>query len=159
MKKRQVRNMKRLRKFLSNFQIHFIHIVLGLVTGGIGICLILDDHYFFWPPEFIDIFNSDFVGTWALFTGIGLIYVAVQKEIPSKANNIWLLSQCAFVGGESFLELAHGLLTENHHMVSFALALFGYLLITFWVIGQNNRQDAKTKERIKYRDHEIAEGR
>lgn len=150
---------KYLKTLINNFGFHAVHIVLGLVTSGIGICLISDDHYFFWPPNFIDFINSDCIGTWALFTGLGLIYVAVQKVIPNKANNIWLLSQCAFVGGESFLELMHGLLTHNDHMIAFSIAMFGYLFITFWVIGQNNWLKNKTQQRIKYRDKEIAEGR
>lgn len=158
-----MRSMKRLVQALSNIwgrlNFHTIHIILGIVTAGIGICLIYDDHYFFWPPGFTQLINSDCVGTWGLFTGLGLIYVAVQKVIPSTANNIWLLSQCAFVGFECFLELAHGVLMDNEHMIAFAIALFGYLLITFWVIGQNNWLKTKARKRLEYRDHKISEGR
>lgn len=148
-----------LSKIAERLSYHPVHIILGLVTGAIGICLIWDDNYYFWPPGMTSFFNSDCIGTWALFTGLGLIYVAVQKAIPSQANLIWLLSQCAFVGGESFLEFAHGIVTHNDHLIAFSFAMFGYLLLTFGVIRSNSLINRKIEKRIKNRDHKIAEGR
>lgn len=151
--------MKNLLNLLSNIaerlSYHPVHIILGLVTSTIGICLIWDDNYYFWPPGMTSFFNSDCIGTWALFTGLGLIYVAVQKVIPSNANIIWLLSQCSFVGGETFLEFAHGIITHNDHMITFAFAMFGYLLLTFWVIRTNGKFDHKIAKRIEERDRKL----
>lgn len=144
-----------LSKIAERLSYHPIHIILGLVTGAIGICLIWDDNYYFWPPGMTSFFNSDCIGTWALFTGLGLIYVAVQKVIPSNANIIWLLSQCGFVGGETFLEFAHGIITHNDHMITFAFAMFGYLLLTFWVIRTNGKFDHKIAKRIEERDRKL----
>lgn len=150
--------MKHLNQFLSRIRYHPIHIILGMLTIALGILLIIDDNYYFWPPGMATFINSDCVGTWALFTGLGLIYVAVQKVIPSKANTIWLLSQCGFVGGESFLEFAHGLVTHNDHLIALAIAMFCYLLLTFWVIRTNGFINHKIEKRIKDRDQKIKEG-
>lgn len=151
--------MKYLKELLSRTEHHPAHIILGLVTAAIGIMLIIDDNYYFWPPDMTAFINSDCIGTWALFTGLGLIYVALQKAIPSQANLIWLLSQCAFVGGESFLEFAHGIVTHNHHLIAFSFAMFGYLLLTFGVIRSNSLINRRIEKRIKDRDRKIAEGR
>lgn len=150
--------MKYLKALLSSSRYRPIHIILGLVTATLGILLIVDDNYYFWPSGVTSFINSDCVGTWALFTGLGLIYVAIQKVIPSKANTIWLLSQCGFVGGESFLEFAHGLVTHNNHLIAFAIAMFGYLLLTFWVIRTNGFINHQIERRIKDRDQKIKEG-
>lgn len=155
----RVINMKYLKELLSRTEHHPAHIILGLVTAAIGIMLIIDDNYYFWPPDMTAFINSDCIGTWALFTGLGLIYVALQKAIPSQANLIWLLSQCAFVGGESFLEFAHGIVTHNHHLIAFSFAMFGYLLLTFGVIRSNSLINRRIEKRIKDRDRKIAEGR
>ena len=155
----RVINMKYLKELLSRVEHHPAHIILGLVTATIGIMLIIDDNYYFWPPDMAAFINSDCIGTWALFTGLGLIYVALQKAIPSQANLIWLLSQCAFVGGESFLEFAHGIVTHNHHLIAFSFAMFGYLLLTFGVIRSNSLINRRIEKRIKDRDRKIAEGR
>lgn len=151
--------MKYLKELLSRTEHHPAHIILGLVTAAIGIMLIIDDNYYFWPPDMTAFINSDCIGTWALFTGLGLIYVALQKAIPSQANLIWLLSQCAFVGGESFLEFAHGIVTHNHHLIAFSFAMLGYLLLTFGVIRSNSLINRRIEKRIKDRDRKIAEGR
>ncbi|MBA2915512.1 hypothetical protein HCN73_04850 [Lactobacillus crispatus] len=145
-----------LSKIAERLSYHPIHIILGLVTATLGILLIVDDNYYFWPPGMTSFINSDCVGTWALFTGLGLIYVAIQRVIPSKANTIWLLSQCGFVGGESFLELMHGIVTHNNHLLALSFAMFGYLLITFWVIRTGSVTNSKIMERIKNRDKKIS---
>ena len=151
--------MKQLKALLSKtaerLNYHPVHIILGLVTGAIGIYLILNDDYYFWPPSMISFFDSDCIGTWALITGLGLIYVAVRKAIPSNANNIWLLSQCGFAGGETFLEFVHGIIANNNHMITLSFAMFGYLLIAFWVIRTDGNIDHKTAKRLEKRDRKL----
>ena len=144
-----------LSKIAERLNYHPVHIILGLVTSTIGIYLIWNDDYYFWPPGMTSFFNSDCIGTWALLTGLGLIYVAVQKAVPSTANNIWLLSQCGFTGGETFLEFVHGIIANNSHMITFSFAMFGYLLITFWIIRTDGSLDHKIAKRIEKRDRRL----
>ena len=134
---------------------HPIHVILGLVSCTIGIYLICSENYYFWPPFVIKFFNSACIGTWAFFTGLGLILSSLQRIIPNSVNNALLISQCAFVGGEAFLEFAHGIIANNNHMITLSFAMFGYLLITFWVIRTDGNFNHKTTQRIKERDNQI----
>ncbi len=131
--------MLRLKQLLSNCTYHPLHLILGVITIVIGAVLILDDHYFFWPSRLDNIFNSDLFGAWALFTGLGIIYVAIQRFIPSQANTIWLLSECGFMGTMCGLEISHGLILRNNgdHLILFGIVLFGILLFTLDIISKN----------------------
>lgn len=150
--------MKHLRILLSKFRYHPLHIILGIITVIVGVALIFDDHYFFWPPGFDSWYNSDFIGSWAFFTGLGIIYVAIQRFIPSNANTIWLLSECGFAGTMSGLEITHGIVKQNDHMILFGIVLLGYLLFTLYIIRVNGTNDHKIIKRIRERDKKI-EGR
>ncbi|MGQ5708838.1 hypothetical protein [Lactobacillus sp. PSON] len=124
-----------LKKWIQRIGKNPMHIILGLVLIGIGIDLILNDRFFFWPPYALEEANSDFLGTWALFTGLGIIYVGLQKRIPVKANLIWLISACAFLGFETFMETVHGIITpEPGRMFALAIEDFGYLLLAFAMV-------------------------
>ena len=143
--------MKMKRK-LNNIVQHPLHIFIGLGLLGISICLIKDDAYFFWPPDVAPYLNSDFIGSWGFFNALGLIYVAVQKVIPSKANTIWLLSTCGFLGGNAFLEISHGVISHSMHMICYGIALLVILLFTFHIIISNNKRNTKfVQERINNR--------
>lgn len=141
---------------------HPLHFLLAYFSIGYGLILIFNDNYYFWPPDQAPMYNSDFVGTWGLFTGIGLIYVAIQKNLPRKGNLAWLLSQCAFLGFETGLELAHGLVSHNAHMMSFSLCLSVLLLLTFYIIrvdGIPYRESKNVKDRIAKREKIMHERR
>ena len=136
MKKQQVRNMKRTRrKFKTLVIFNPIHIIVGLVLIGVGSDLLFHDHYFMWPPGADAYINSDFVGAWGIFAGAGLIYVALQKNFPIKANFVWITLSSAFWGFEVFMEFMHSLIFYDPGRM---LALFfeggGYLLFTFLMI-------------------------
>lgn len=134
--------LKRLIPKLTN---HFLHIVMGVCLVANGLVLITSDNYYSWPPDMAPFYNSDFVGSWAFFTGLGLIYVAVQDVFPAKANLIWLLSTCGFLGFTGFLELAHGIVFKNSHMLDYGIALICLLLINFYIIGSNTKDNRKQK--------------
>lgn len=87
-----------------------IHIIVGLVLIGVGSDLLFHDHYFMWPPGADAYINSDFVGAWGFFSGAGLIYVALQKNFPVKANFVWITLSSAFWGFEVFMEFIHSLI-------------------------------------------------
>lgn len=144
-----------LSKIAERLSYHPIHVILGLVSCTIGFYLICNENYYFWPPFVTKFFNSYCIGTWAFFTGLGLILSSFQRIIPNGVNNALLISQCAFVGGEAFLEFAHGVIANNHHMITFSFAMLGYLLITFWVIRTDGNFDRKTAQRIEGRDNQI----
>lgn len=123
------------RKLLPRITNHLLHLIVGIYLVADGLNLILNDNYYSWPPDMAPFYNSDFVGTWALFTGLGMIYVAVQLNFPVKANIIWLLSACGFLGFAGFLELAHGAVFQNSHMTGYGMTLITVLLVNFYIIG------------------------
>lgn len=137
------------------------HLILGYFTIALGLILIFNDHFYFWPPDQAPFYNSDFVGSWALFSGAGVIYVAFEKKLPVKANFLWLLSECGFLGFETGLEFAHGVVSHNAHMLAFSAALFGFLLVAFTLIrtGVTPWLDSKAKERLEAREQKMKEGR
>lgn len=156
--------MKRLiRKLLPRLTNHLLHIIVGGYLVANGLNLILNDNYYSWPPDMAPFYNSDFVGSWALFTGLGLIYVAIQLDFPVKANIIWLLSSCGFLGFTGFLEFAHGVIFHNPHMLGYGMTLIAVLLINFYIIGSNTIDNRKLTDeqeiKLEKRDEKMKESR
>lgn len=110
---------------------HPLHILLALVMIGLGAFLIANDDYFTWPPTLRDVVNSDFFGTWAIFNGLGLLYVAFCKPWPYRANLIWLMSTAGFLGCETAMEIAHDVLGKADHTTGFLVLVLGYLILAF----------------------------
>lgn len=60
-------------------------IIGGLITA-IGLDLWTNEHYFFWPPQYISIMNDDRIDAIATFVGIMLIFYALAN-----LHNNWLI--------------------------------------------------------------------
>ena len=110
---------------------HPLHIILALVLIGLGAFLIANDSYFTWPPALQAVVNSDFFGTWAIFNGLGLLYVAFSKPWPYRANLVWLMSTAGFLGCETAMEIAHDVLGKADHTTGFLVLVLGYLILAF----------------------------
>lgn len=107
------------------------HSILGAVMIAFGIYLIFEDQYFDWPPQALKLVNSDFFGTWAIFDGLGILYVVFSTVELPRADFTWLLSTAAFLGFESAMELAHVCLGLPRHTAGFVILILGFLLLTF----------------------------
>lgn len=118
---------------------HPLHVILALVLCGLGAFLIANDSYFTWPPALRAVVNSDFFGTWAIFDGLGLLYVAFSNPWPYLANLIWLMSAAGFLGCETAMEIAHDVLGKADHTTGFLVLVFGYLILAF-VIAKKDQQ-------------------
>lgn len=138
MKKQQVKSMKRIKKKLKLRFVNPIHIIMGLVLLGVSGDLLFHDHYFMWPPGADAYINSDFVGTWGIFCGVALIYIAVQKQFPIKANFVWLILTSTFWGFEVFMEFVHSIIFyDPGRMWALFFEGAGYLLLTFLMIQES----------------------
>ncbi|MBP2057026.1 hypothetical protein J2Z60_000188 [Lactobacillus colini] len=142
----------RLLQKLSN---HPLHLLLGYIAICLGLILIFNDNYYFWPPYAAHFFNSDFVGAWGLFSGVGVTYVAAQSSFPIQANQVWLISLCGFFGFETGLELSHAIALADSHMLVTSLLFSGFLFLTFIAI----RKDTHIKVKLEQRDEKMKEGR
>lgn len=49
---------------------HPNHIALGIGMIAIGLFLLINDHYFVWPPHYSDLLNYDIVGFLFFIDGI-----------------------------------------------------------------------------------------
>ena len=116
---------------LNQLERHPLHVILALVLIGLGAFLIAHDSYFTWPPALQAVVNSDCFGTWAIFDGLGLLYVAFSKPWPYRANLVWLMSTAGFLGCETAMEIAHNLLGKVGHTQGFLVLIFGYLILAF----------------------------
>lgn len=110
---------------------HPLHVLLALVMIGLGAFLIANNDYFTWPPALKAIVNSDFFGTWSVFDGLGLLYVAFCRPWPYRANLVWLMSTAGFLGCETAMEIAHDVLGKADHTTAFLVLVFGYLILAF----------------------------
>lgn len=54
-------------------KLNLIHLILGLLLASMGIVLLVNDSFFYWPPEWQWFFNNDLVDAFAIIVGIGLI--------------------------------------------------------------------------------------
>lgn len=54
-------------------KLNLLHLILGLLLTSMGIVLLVNDSFFYWPPEWQWFFNNDLVDAFAIIVGIGLI--------------------------------------------------------------------------------------
>lgn len=135
--------MKDLYKHLKQ---HPAHAILGAMLVLTGLNLIFTHHYYFWPPYVVNTLNGDLPGTWALLSGLGLIYVAVQKRMPINVNKVWIISASGFLGFETVLEFGHAIIGRNPHTFSLAIADATFLLLVFFVARKSDNSDRKNKK-------------
>jgi len=57
---------------LNKIRDHPTHAVLAIGMIAIGLFLIINDHYFIWPPHYSDWLNDDIVGFLFIIDGLGI---------------------------------------------------------------------------------------
>lgn len=57
---------------LNKIRDHPMHTVLAIGIIAIGLFLIVNDHYFIWPPRYVAWLNDDIVGFLFVIDGIGI---------------------------------------------------------------------------------------
>ena len=145
-----LQNRLKANKLKTLIALNPIHIVMGLVLLGVSCDLLFHDHYFMWPPRADAYINSDFIGTWGLCTGAGLIAIGLKKTMPIKLNLILLVFASTFWGFETFIELMHSIIfCDSGRMLALFFEELGYLLLTFLMIRESptrKRKDIKRTE-------------
>ncbi|MCI0374710.1 hypothetical protein [Lacticaseibacillus paracasei] len=81
---------------LNKIRNHPTHTALAIGMIAIGLFLIINDHYFIWPPNLTDSLNDDFVGSLYLFDGIAVGAWVLWESKSAKKNQV-LLSVTAFL--------------------------------------------------------------
>ncbi|CCI81747.1 hypothetical protein [Lactobacillus hominis] len=62
-----------------------------------GLILLINDHFFLWPPEWSDFFNNDWVDAYAIAVGVGLISFVLAGGKSQLANAILLTCTMVFL--------------------------------------------------------------
>ena len=73
-----------------------MHTVLAIGIVAIGLFLIINDHYFIWPPHYADLLNDDIVGFLFVIDGLG-IWGWVLWETQLAVINRLLLTTTSFL--------------------------------------------------------------
>lgn len=65
---------------------YYNHIVLGIGMMMIGVWLIMNDHFFMWPPDSVEFANDDLWGGIFILIGLGLIVWVIDGHESIKWN-------------------------------------------------------------------------
>lgn len=125
---------------------HPRHAIVGAVLFFMGLNLIFSDHYYLWPPIVAEALNGGVPGFWAMISGLGLLYLALQQEISARTNLVWVLSASGFLGFEAVLEFGHALVGMGPHTFALAIADLGYLTMVF-DMAKHSDPTTKSKNR------------
>jgi len=81
------------------------YLILGLTGLMIGLILVHDRTYFFWPPQFANYFNSYFVGVIGGIAGLGLIIYGLLDKHNDYIVGLLLAVLAGFASILFFAEL------------------------------------------------------
>lgn len=122
---------------------HPQHIILALGLIGIGLILICNDFYFFWPPFAIGFLNDDLVGGAFTITGILIMRWALDDKSKIAVNRNLLVIASGLLALEASAEFMHGYVSGRPHMFMAGWVEVVLLLFTFSIIGKSPKHDYK----------------
>lgn len=120
---------------------HPQHVILGLALVGIGLILVFNDYYFFWPPFAKQFLNDDLVGGVFVFVGILLIRWALNDKNSVAINRNLLITSSGMLGMEATAEFIHGYVSGHPHMLMAGFMMVITLLFTFSIIGKSQKHE------------------
>ena len=120
---------------------HPQHVILGLALVGIGLILICNDFYFFWPPFAVGFLNDDLVGGVFLVDGILLLKWALSTSSKIYANRNLLVITAGLLAFEATAEFCHGYVSGRPHMFTAGFLEVIVLLFVFSIIGKTKKHN------------------
>ena len=120
---------------------HPQHIILGLALIGVGLILICNDFYFFWPPFAVGFLNDDLVGGVFLVDGILLLKWALSTSSKIYANRNLLVITAGLLAFEATAEFCHGYVSGRPHMFTAGFLEIIVLLFVFSIIGKTKKHN------------------
>lgn len=134
--------MKRLKRTLNQIKInHPQHAILATAMMGIGLILICNDYYFFWPPFAVVFLNDDLVGGIFIAVGISLFKWAVSDKNKIATNRNLLVATAGLLAFESVAEFVHGYISGHPHMITAGFLEVIVLLFDFLLISQSKKHN------------------
>lgn len=135
--------MKWSRQSKLPFLTHPQHVILGIGLIGIGLILILNDYYFFWPPFAVHALNDDLIGGIFVIVGYLLIKWALENKNQIAINRNLLITSAGLLAFEATAEFCHGYVSGRPHMFTAGFAEVIILLFTFSIIGKSKKTNYK----------------
>lgn len=108
---------------------NLLHLILGLLLTFMGIVLLVNDSFFYWPPEWQWFFNSDLVDAFAIIVGIGLIVFVFAGGKSQLVNAVLLSCAAFFLMMIVVLQLGHVLVFHDYSRLLSVVAIVGWLLV------------------------------
>lgn len=120
---------------------HPQHIILGLALIGVGLILICNDFYFFWPPFATKFLNDDLIGGTFVAVGILIIKWALDNRNEIAVNRNLLIITAGLLASEATIEFCHGYVSGHPHMYTAGLLEVIVLLFDFSIIGKSKKRN------------------
>lgn len=129
---------KSLKRLINSAKQNILHVIIGANLAVIGIMLLSNHHYFFWPPQptwITSVENDSVVGFVGLVTGIGLISWAFDDSRPIRINQILVSTASAYYALLSATELLHGLFSPRGvpNMMTAGVTELALLFVTLYM--------------------------
>ena len=131
--------MKKLKKLLHSD--HPQHEILAFAMMGIGLILICNDFYFFWPPFATAFLNDDLIGGIFLVVGILVIKWALDNHNKIAVNRNLLVITAGLLALEATAEFCHGYVSGRPHMFTAGFLEVIVLLFDFSIISKSKKHD------------------
>lgn len=100
-----------------------IHLIVGLDLMGIGLYLVVMDHYFWWPPALAWLANNDIFGSLFILSGISFLAWIFFQLTPR--THAWITTiGCFLMMFLASYQLLHSLMAHVHMpwLSNFAMA-------------------------------------
>ncbi len=120
---------------------HPQHEILAFAMMGIGLILICNDLYFFWPPFAAGFLNDDLVGGLFIAIGIWLFSWAISDKNRIATNRNLLIATAGFLAFEATAEFCHGYVSGHPHMFTAGFLEVIVLLFDFSIIGKSKKHN------------------
>lgn len=118
---------------------HPQHIILGLALIGLGLILICNDLYFFWPPFVAKFLNDDLIGGIFIIIGILIIKWSLDNRNKIAVNRNLLVITAGLLAVEATAEFCHGYVSGSPHMITAGFLEVIILLFDFSIIGKSKK--------------------
>ena len=120
---------------------HPQHEILAFAMMGIGLILIFNDYYFFWPPFAVGFLNDYLVGGAFITDGILLLRWALSASGKIHANRNLLVTTAGLLAFEATAEFCHGYVSGRPHMFMAGFLEIIVLLFVFSIIGKTKKHN------------------
>ena len=120
---------------------HPEHIILGLALIGLGLILICNDLYFFWPPFATKFLNDDLIGGIFIIIGILIIKWSLDNRNKIAVNRNLLVITAGLLALEATAEFCHGYVSGSPHMFTAGFLEIIVLLFDFSIIGKSKKRN------------------